>query len=346
MHGAVVAGAVWASGAPALAQVAAAERAAMAGAATAFLSTLSVEARRRARFAFEDKERLNWHYVPRRREGLPLKDMAAGSRTAAHELMKVSLSAVGYDKAANVITLEGVLRQLEMFGGLLRDPDNYALTVFGSPGPGAPWGWRMEGHHLSLNFTLVPGKPIAVTPTFFGANPAEVRSGPSKGLRALAREEDLGRELARGMDEGQRRRMVIAAQSLGDIVQGPGRTEALTTPAGVPVADLDGAQRERLVRLVSEYALNMRADVADEELRRLRAAGLERVHFAWAGSLDRGQAHYYRIHGPTVLIELDNTQNDANHVHSVWHDPKNDFGADLLRAHYDHGHGPRRRASL
>ena len=132
--------------------------------------------------------------------------------------------------------------------------------------------------------------------------------------------------------------MMIGARSLGDIVHGPGRTEALPAPAGVPAADLGAPQRERLERLVEEYALNMRAEVVDEELRRLRAAGLERLHFAWAGSLERGQAHYYRIHGPTVLIELDNTQNDANHVHSVWHEPRNDFGADLLRAHYQHGH--------
>jgi hypothetical protein len=140
------------------------------------------------------------------------------------------------------------------------------------------------------------------------------------------------------MDEGQRRRMVIAAQSLGDIVAGPGRGERLQSPAGVSGADLGAGQREALLRLVEEYARTMRTDVADDELRRVREAGIERLHFAWAGPLDPGQAHYYRIHGPTVLIELDNTQNDANHIHSVWHDPQRGFGGDLLRSHYTHGH--------
>ena len=338
LHGAAAMAAAAALPRPALAQVTDAGRAAMAGAATAFLAALPDAARRRAVIAFGDKERFNWHYVPRGREGLPFKAMPAPARAAAHELMKASLSAVGYGKAVNVIRLEGVLRQLETFGGLLRDPENYSVTVFGAPDSAAPWGWRLEGHHLSINFTLVPGKPVAVTPAFFGANPAEVRSGPLKGLRTLAREQDLGRALAQGMDAAQRRRMTISAQSLGDIVAGPGRAESLASQMGLPAADLAPPQREMLMQLVEEYARNMRPDVADEQLRRIREAGVEQIHFAWAGPIDPGHAHYYRLHGPTLLIELDNTQNDANHIHSVWHDPRNDFGADLLRAHYERGH--------
>ena len=324
---------------PALAQVTDAGRAAMAGAATAFLGALPEPARRRAVIAFGDKERVNWHYVPRGREGLPFKAMPASARAAAQELMKASLSEVGYAKAVNVIRLETVLRQLETFGGLMRDPENYSVSVFGAPdSSGAPWGWRLEGHHLSLNFTLVPGKPVAVTPAFFGANPAEVRSGPLKGLRTLAREQDLGRALAQGMDASQRRRMIIGAQSLGDIVSGPGREESLSSQVGLPASDLVPAQRDLLMQLIEEYARNMRPEVADEHLRRIREGGIERIHFAWAGPIDPGHAHYYRVHGPSVLIEFDNSQNDANHIHSVWHDPRNVFGADLLRAHYDHGH--------
>src|SRR5262245_55856678 len=177
----------------------------MAGAASAFLASLPADGGKRVTFAFDDKERMNWHYVPRRREGLAFKDMTPAARAAAHELMKASLSGAGYDKATNVIRLEGVLRRLETFGGLLRDPENYSVTLFGTPGAQAPWGWRLEGHHLSLNFTLVPGKPIAVTPAFLGANPAEVRSGALKGLRTLAREQDMGLALALGMNETQRR---------------------------------------------------------------------------------------------------------------------------------------------
>ena len=338
LHGAAALAAAAALPRPVLAQVADGERAAMAAAAAAFLAALPADLRGRAAIAFDEPERLNWHYVPRRREGLAFKDMPAPARAAVHELMKASLSTVGYGKAVNVTRLEGVLRQLETFGGLMRDPDNYAVSVFGAPGAAARWGWRIEGHHLSLNFTFVPGKPVAVTPAFFGANPAEVRSGALKGLRVLAREQDLGRALAQGMDAAQRRRMMIGTESLGDIVWGPGRRESLGVAAGVPAADLTAAQRDTLVQLVEEYARNMRPEVADAELRRVREAGIERLHFAWAGSLDPGRAHYYRIDGPTVLIEFDNTQNDANHIHSVWHDPRNDFGADLLRAHYHRGH--------
>jgi hypothetical protein len=323
---------------PALAQVTDAGRTAMAGAATSFLGALPEAARRRAVIAFADKERVNWHYVPRGREGLPFKAMPAPARAAAQELMKASLSAVGYAKAVNGIRLETVLRQLETFG-LMRDPENYSVSVFGAPdSSGAPWGWRLEGHHLSLNFTLVPGKPVAVTPAFFGANPAEVRSGPLKGLRTLAREQDLGRALAQGMDASQRRRMIISAQSLGDIVSGPGREESLSSQVGLPASDLLPAQRDLLMQLVEEYVRNMRPEVADEHLRRIREGGIERIHFAWAGPIEPGHAHYYRVHGPSVLIEFDNSQNDANHIHSVWHDPRNDFGADLLRAHYERGH--------
>jgi len=244
---------------------------------------------------------------------------------------------VGYGKATNVIHLEAVLRRLETFG-LSRDPENYAFTVFGQPGPSAPWGWRVEGHHLSLNFTLVPGRPVAVTPAFLGANPAEVPSGPTKGLRALAAEQDLGRTLVQSLTEAQRARTVIAAQSLGDIVTGPGRADSLAAPAGLALADMTGDQRSFAAKLIEEYARNMRSELAEQELRRMREAGPERVHFAWAGPLEPGRAHYYRLHGPTLLIEYDNTQNNANHIHSVWHDPKRDFGLDLLRAHYQHGH--------
>ena len=312
-------------------------REAMARAALAFVGTLDPRRTRQATFSFGDAERLNWHYVPRRREGLPLKDMTSSSRAAAHALLQAGLSAVGYAKASDVVRLEGVLRQLETFGGFTRDPDNYLLTVFGSPGPGAAWGWRFEGHHLSLNFTIVPGRAVAVTPAFFGANPAEVRSGALKGLRVLQAEQDLGLALARSLDSAQRARVTIAESSLGDIVSGPGRGDSLKAPAGVALGDLRAESRALARRLLETYVRNMRPDLAESDLRRIDAAGIEKIHFAWAGAVDPGRPHYYRLHGPTVLIEYDNTQNDANHIHSVWHDPRNDFGVDVLGAHYRAG---------
>jgi hypothetical protein len=338
LHRAAVAAGVLALARPARAQGADAARQAIAAAATAFLAALDARQRGRAAFAFGDAERMNWHYVPRRRAGVTFKDMSAPGRAAAHALMQASLSEAGYTKAVNVIRLEEVLRQIEMLG-LSRDPENYAFSIFGTPGGAAPWGWRVEGHHLSLNFTVVADRPIVVTPAFMGANPATVRSGPRAGLRTLADEQDLGVALARAIDPALRTRFVIGASSLGDVVSGPGRRELFgASPAGVVLAALSGDQRALALRLVETYARNMRPDVADEELRRMRDAGLEKLHFAWAGAFDPARPHYYRVHGPTLLIEYDNTQNDANHIHSVWHDPVNDFGADLLRAHYAHGH--------
>jgi hypothetical protein len=321
----------------------------MARAASSFLSALDSGQRRAAVFAFAQDERMNWHYVPRSRSGVTFKEMSATGRAAAHELIKVSLSEVGYAKAVDVMKLEEVLRQLETFGGLMRDPEKYYVSVFGAPEAAAAWGWRLEGHHLSLNFTLVPGRAVSVTPAFFGANPAEVPSGPQRGRRALAVEHDLAFALARGIDPSLRGRLVIAAESPGDIVSGPGRADRLKTPAGVGLGQLGAEQRALALRLVETYARNMRSDVADEELRRMRDAGTENVRFAWAGPIDPKQPHYYRLHGPTLLIEYDNSQNHANHVHSVWHDPRNDFGVDLLRAHYERGHhrllaAPRRPA--
>ena len=335
IHGAAATAALTATAHPVLAQVQDVARTAMARAAAAFIAALEPRQRGTAVFPFNHDERLNWHYVPRGRKGVPFKDMSATARAAAHELMKVSLSGVGYAKAVDVVRLEDVLRQLETFGGMFRDPEKYYVTVFGAPEASGPWGWRLEGHHLSLNFALVPGRPVAVTPAFFGANPAEVRTGPNRGLRALAEEQDLGIALARGVDASLRSRLVIGAESLGDIVSGPGRGEGLKAPAGVALADLGAESRALALRLIEVYARNMRSDVAEEELRQMREAGVERVHFAWAGPLDPRQPHYYRLHGPTLLIEYDNSQNNANHVHSVWHDARRDFGVDALRSHYE-----------
>src|SRR5262249_50860406 len=154
----------------------------------------------------------NWHYIPKSRAGVAFKEMSPAARAAAHELMNASLSGVGYAKAVNVVKLEEVLRQLETFGGLLRDPEKYYVSVFGAPEATAPWGWGLEGHHPPLNSPLAPGRPVSVPPAFFGANPAEVPSGPHRGLRALAEEQDFAFALARGVDASLRGRLVIAAE--------------------------------------------------------------------------------------------------------------------------------------
>jgi hypothetical protein len=302
-----------------------------------FLQALAPEKRQRALFPFDSSERFNWHYIPRRRKGLPIKDMSAEERIAAHQLLRSALSEVGYRKVVDIMRLEEVLRQMEVFG-FSRDMDNYAFTVFSTLDAAFPLGWRLEGHHLSLNFTLVDEARSAVTPAFLGAHPAEVRDGPLKGMRALAREQDLAFELMRRLDSSQRRKALFATRSLGDIVSGPGRSQDLKLSVGLPLAEMTPAQRDATIRLLEEYVRNVRDDLATAQLRSVHEAGIDRLYFAWAGGLEPDQAHYYRLHGSTLLIEYDNTRNDANHIHSVWHDVRNDFGADLLRAHYETGH--------
>jgi hypothetical protein len=301
-----------------------------------FLNTLAADKRQRAMFTFDNRERFDWHYIPRRRDGLALKAMNEAERAAAHRLLHSSLSEIGYRKAIDIMQLEDVLRQLEFFS-LSRDPENYAFTVFSTPEAAFPLGWRVEGHHLSLNFTVASRAHGALTPAFMGANPAEVRQGPRKGLRVLAQEQDLAFELMGRLDPTQRRKALIATRSFGDIVSGPRRTDELKAPVGLPVAEMTPPQRDGVMRLLEAYIRNMRAGFAEAQLRAVHEADMQKIHVAWAGGLEAGRPHYYRLHGPTLLIEYDNTQNDANHIHSVWHELGNDFGVDLLRTHYETG---------
>jgi hypothetical protein len=248
-------------------------------------------------------------------------------------LLRAGSSARGYEKATGVIELEGILRELETFGWF-RDPELYWLTIFGAPSDGASWGWRFEGHHVSLNFASTRSEIVLSTPAFLGANPARVPSGPRAGWRLLPTEEDLARRLLASLAPGQRARALLSEGAPADIVMGPGRRMP-PQPAGLPASELNASQRETLLSLVAEYVRNARAEIADARWKKIEAAGVEKIRFAWAGSAALGSGHYYRLQGPTFLIEYDNTQDRANHVHSVWRDLPADSGADLLRRHYE-----------
>lgn len=315
-------------------------------AAAGVLAQLSASQRAEALFAFEDAERFDFHYVPRRRAGLAIKEMTPDQRDATHRLLRAALSAAGYRKVNGIIELEAYLYQASGVGPLrnpIRDPDRYFLSFFGEPSADAPWGWRFEGHHLSLNFTSVGNALFSTTPAFMGANPAEVGTGPSTGKRVLAAEEDLARTLVRALDPERRARAIVSAEAPGDIITGVDRKARLERFDGLSAAEMTEAQVAMLWRIVEEYARNLHVELADAQLARIREAGIDNLHFAWAGSIEQGRPHYYRIHGPTVLFEYDNVQNEANHIHAVWRDFDNDFGEDVLRHHYDtapddHGH--------
>ncbi|MDP9198402.1 MAG: DUF3500 domain-containing protein, partial [Pseudomonadota bacterium] len=286
-----------------------------AQAATAFLASLNDDARAKAQFAFESEERFNWHFVPRPRAGLPLKAMSAPQRSAAMDLLRAGLSEKGYTKSETIRGLEVLLAEIEQ-NPVTRDPDLYYVSIFGEPLADGTWGWRFEGHHISLNWTFVQGRSIAPTPQFFGSNPDAVRSGPRRDMRVLAAEQDLARALLENLSEAQRTQAIISAAAPPDIFSGNQRKAATLEERGIAFSDLTTEQRGLLLAIIEEYAGAQPEAVAEARLARLREAGLNRIRFAWMGGLARGEPHYYRLQGPTFLIEYDNTQNDANHIHA------------------------------
>jgi hypothetical protein len=312
-------------------------------AATArFLAALPAADRARATRAFDDADRVQWHYTPRQRNGIALKSLDASGREAVHALLRQALSATGHRKVVNIIELEAVLREMETFGWM-RDPERYHLTIYGAPDRKSAWGWRFEGHHLSLNFTLA-GQRVAVdAPSFLGANPATVGAGPKKGLRVLAEEEDEARALLAMLTESQRGAAIVDSRTYGDIVTRNAERAEPLADTGILAGQLDASQRAQLMRIIEVYARTFQEGLAQARLARVRDGGSDRIRFAWAGATERGRPHYYRIQGPLFLIEYDASQASGNHIHTVWRDFDGDFGRDLLRAHYQAAAGSAHR---
>lgn len=309
---------------------------AMATAASTFLASLTPAQRSAAAFELTSPDRTKWHFLPPEmfpRKGVTLRELDDAQRQAARELLKSGLSQRGYLTADAIMELEIVVRAIQV-NRLRRDELEYFVSVFGAPGPRGSWGWRFEGHHLSLNFTIVDGHVTVSTPTFTGANPAELRDGPKAGQRPLGHHEDHARDLARSLTEAQRTKALISDTALPDIVTMNAWPVAPLAPAGLTAAEMTIGQRTILETLIDSYTTLMAADVSAARWNRIRAAGFDKIAFAWAGSTERGKPHYFRAQGPTFLIEYDNTQNNANHVHTVWREFDGDFGADLLRQHY------------
>lgn len=308
-------------------------------AAQHFLDLLDDTQQQAAIYPFDDDERYDWHFTPRERQGVPLKNMSEAQQAAALQLMKICLSGAGYETAQNIRELENVLRYVENRppNDTRRDPMNYSFTIFGEPGAGQAWGWRVEGHHLSLNYTAIDNRIISATPTFLGANPGNVPSGPKKGWRVLQPEEDLGRELVKLLDETQLRTALIAEEAYPEIVTDTKRYAKVGEPEGLLYSDMTSAQQDKLVQLLDLYYNVHRAEVAESALAPIKE-DLDNVYFAWAGGLAVGDPHYYRLHGPTFVIEYDNTQNNANHIHTIVRDLRNDWGEDVLKAHYESAH--------
>jgi hypothetical protein len=323
--------------------------AAMASAATKFVTALSQEHKTAAVFPFASEEEEHWGFVPTEifaRNGLTMGAMTEAERTAAHDLLKAGLSQKGYLTATSIMQLENVLKAIEEAGGgdaaagrrMERNPVKYFVSIFGTPSANGTWGWRVEGHHVSLNFTIVNGAIAGSTPQFFGSNPAEVMSGPQKGLRILKDEEDPARALLLSLTPAQRAKAVLQVAAPGDILTMNRNNIARLEASGIAAADLQANQRDLLMQVINAYASAMADDIAAARLAKLRQAGIEKIAFTWAGGDKRGEKFYYRLQGPTFLVEFDETQDNANHSHSVWRDFTGDFGRDVLREHIQQQH--------
>jgi Protein of unknown function (DUF3500) len=323
----------------------------IARAVRGWLDGLGASQRSRATFPFDTQERFAWQYTPGPRQGLALRDMSREQRTLAMSIVGASLSARGATEVGAIIALETVLGQLERDEGRpgwrRRDPELYWFAVFGEPGEpdkSGPWSWRIGGHHVAIHLTLAGGRVVGSAPSFLGANPAMVPRGPTAEARALTGEEDLARRLLGRLTPSQRRIAIVDDVAPADILSGNGpRAVVASIPTGIRYADLDGPGRDDLERLVRHYVGRARPEVEAAEWDRIRSAGLDDVTFAWAGPDAPGQGHYYAVRGPGFLVEYDNTQNGANHVHAVWRDLANDWGEDLLASHYATGHANQAR---
>jgi hypothetical protein len=311
----------------------------MARAATQFLDSLSADQKTKVSFPFESDERLRWHFIPNEtfpRKGLMIKDMNETQRRLAHDLLRSGLSARGYLKVTTIISLEDILKVIETGGKMARDKEEYLFSIFGTPGAKGRWGWRVEGHHVSLRFAIADGATtgaVASSPMFLGSNPAEVRDGDRKGLRALADEEDAGRALVLALSADLQKQAIVNAVAPTDILTMNKNDITPLPEQGVPYSALPANQQALLTRLIEVYTSTMEADVAAERMAKIKAAGMDKIRFAWLGETDKGKKHYYSVQGPTFLIEYDNTQNNGNHIHSVWRDFNGDFGRDVLREH-------------
>ncbi|MEY2933601.1 MAG: hypothetical protein RL033_4350 [Pseudomonadota bacterium] len=349
--------------------VASAQSPSASAAALALRSATPAAERRRLDLPFTEAARSDWHYIPRSRNGIAWKEMSAMQREATLRLLRSALSDAGVVKVQAVMALEIALRELETSSR--RDPENYSLALFGDPsaqkdtGSGSgkdsaappanaappaqtePWGWRIEGHHLSLHFTLLGDRYLSTLPQFMGANPAvvprDIAQGPPRGTRVLGQEEDLARQLLEALGPAQHATCLFDRRTYGDIVTKNAAKLSPLSPVGVPWAELPAAQQALLLKLITVFAEHLRPELIEQRLARVRTGGMGSIRFGWAGSVTRGEPFYFRIQGAGFLIELDNS--GGNHIHSVWRDFNGDWGHDTLAEHYrgsaagGHSHG-------
>lgn len=304
-----------------------------------FLNALDASQLEKTQFPFEADTRETWHFFPAsmwQRPGIPLSELKENQIALFHKALQGYLSRSGYEKTMQIIELENVLAALSG-NTVMRDAKKYHIAVYGNPKKDKVWGWSFEGHHLSLNFSIVNDQ-ISYTPRFFGASPAVIKSGPRKGERTLVKEEDLALQLIQELNPEQREKAIFRKDPYREIVTGRATTVSPLETVGITLSLLTKEQKMLLTELIYEYLSAMPQALAAKRMANLKKEEFDHIHFGWAGATELGKPHYYRIQGSTFLVEFDNTQGNANHIHTVWRDFDGDFGRDLIREHYQNSH--------
>jgi len=310
--------------------------------ANRFIALLNEAQKTESVFPFDVEERYNFHFVPKQRRGITFNEMNPQQHKMALELLRSCLGEETFKKTNDIMQLENVLKELEKRKpeDRFRDPGNYHFAIFGTPSSKTIWGWRFEGHHISFNFSFNKKTLVAGTPGFLGSNPAIVLEGPLAGKQVLKQEADRGFALLNSLTNPQIKKAIIDTVAFADIQTFNKRDAMLGKPVGIRYSELSKEQQSLMLQLISLYVHRYKHDFAEKMMQEIHKEGLENIWFAWAGHTRPviGKGSYYRVQGPTIVIEYDNTQNNANHVHSVLRDLKHDFGGDLLLEHYKKGH--------
>lgn len=299
----------------------------------AFIDSLTAGQKKKATFPFYGMTPHEWSFLPASTvfpDGIAVKDLDPKQKERLYELMQAYLSRAGYEKTRTIMDLENVLHELNP-ANPSRIPENYFIAIYGVPDKDGAWGWSFQGHHVVLNFTVVKDN-IAFAPFFFGANPAEITTGPRTGTKPIAAEEDLGLALIGSMSTGQKQKAIFQSTSFVEIVTGSATQVAPMPEVGIAVKDLSNEQKDILKRLLSVILSAMPEKLAELRLNKIQAEDFGSIRFGWAGTTKKAEPHYYRIQGKSFLVEFDNIT--GNHIHLVWRDFDGDFGRDLLREHY------------
>ena len=315
----------------------------LVGSASAFIATLSQDQQAKTLYLFDTTERYRFMYVPLNdRKGISMNELDAKQQLAAMQMLKACLNEATVKKLSSIMLLDNILKELEHRrpDDHYRDPGKYFLTIFGVPSAGAIWGWRFEGHHVAFHFSASKGELVAGTPSFLGSNPAIVQEGPQKGEEVLKEETDKGFALLHALSAEELRKAVIDSVAPGEILTAASRKAMIDHPAGIRYTELSPAHQQMMLQLLGMYIHRYTKLFADNMLKEIQTAGLDKLWFTWAGATEHviGKPYYYRIQGPTVIIEYDNSQNNANHIHTVIRDLNNDFGGDMLLEHYRQDH--------